>query len=179
MAEVSTFWVGIGHEIVSGTTNTDLVDSLVDTNLGSNVHNGDTVIRWLIEWALFTALVDNSSGVEVQPTPWIAGVFFTPNPNPLGAEIDTIDLIGAEVGDAIYTERTKWTPSRWTDGTLHATQWHAGSVGVIDIHAKRTFYDHSTDRISFGVQSLHSEFTSSVVDFTVGGWMRLKCLIER
>jgi hypothetical protein len=171
--------VGTGHEIVTGSGDFDLSDTLSDTNLGPNVHDGDTVVRWLIDWYLITSLHENSIALATQPLPWVAGVFFTPNPSAMTGEGDSFDLLSAEVGDAIYTERTKWVPTRWTDGTLNSTQWWAGSRGVVDLHPSRTFNDHSTDRIVFGFQSEDANFTSDPIRVTVGGWMHIKCLVSR
>lgn len=177
--EVSTFWVGTGKEIVTGSGDFDITDTLVPTNFGPNVQTGDTIVRWLLQWYLITSLHENSIALATQPMPWVAGVFFTPNYTALGSEVDTSNLLEAEVGDSVYTERTNWMPVRWTDGTLNSTQWHAGSRGVIDIHSKRTFRDHSSDRVWFGVQSEKDNFTSDPIDVTVGGWFHIKVLIER
>ena len=176
---MGTFWVGTGLEISYHTPEGDTLDSLRSTNLGPNVQDGDTVIRWLIEWYLITTLHENNVVLDQAPLPWVAGVFFTPNYNALGSEVDSFDLITAEVGDAIYTERTRWAPVRWTDGTLHSTQRWAGSPGVVDIHSKRTFRDHSSDRIWIGVQDESSNFGPNFVDVMVQGYVRIKCLVQR
>lgn len=177
--EVPTFWVGDGFELADGSSEVDLSDTLKSTNLGPNVHDNDTVVRWLIEWYLISSLHENSVALDHQAVPWIAGVFFTPNYTAFASEVDSFDLVGAEVGDSIYTERTQWAPVRWTDGVNNSTQWWAGSRGVQDIQSERTFRNHSTDRIWLGFQSLEPDSLPDVVDVTVSGWIRIKCLVKR
>lgn len=176
---MSTFWVATGQEFTPGTTCADLVDSISESNLGPNVQTGDTIVRWLIQWYALTNLIDNSLVITGQPLPWVLGLWFTPNPDPVGPEFSATDLLEAEATDAIYTERTKWIPSRWTNPGFDATQWYASSPGVVDIRAKRTFHNHSTDRVHFGAQCERSNFSAGAFDVSISGWIWFKALIER
>lgn len=173
-----TFWVGDSIEFAEGTSKDDLADSFKFTNLGPSVDTGDKVVRWLIEWYLITNLIENSVALATKPAPWIAAVTFVPNYTAEGDEIDSTTPIAGEAGDSIYTERSKWAPVRWTDGTLNSTQWWAGSPGVADIRSSRLFRDKATDGIYFGVGSLFDDMVSAL-DVTVSGWLRLKALVER
>jgi hypothetical protein len=174
-----TWWTGAGLQITEGTGEGDLIDTWESTTFGAHLQDGDTIIRWLVEWYLITSLHENSIALATQPLPWVAAVAFTPNYGAFETEVDATSPLVAEVGDALYTERTKWAPVRWTDGTLNSTQWWAASPGVVDIQTERTVREHSVDRVWFGFQDEKDNFGSDVVHVTVSGWMRIKVLVKR
>lgn len=122
-----------------------------------SVVDGYTVERLLVAWRAQTPLVDNSSGVEKNPIPWFVGVSYVPNPSFAGepSSESPSDMV---FGDALYSSMTLWEPSRWTDGTLHATQWTAKSNGVESVQGRRTIHDKTTARLVIGVHCMEDDF---------------------
>ena len=174
-----TFWSGGAIQIGYAAAKDDLIDTVKPLTFGPHLRDGDTIVRWFIEWYLITSLHENSTTLDVQAAPWSVAVWFTPNYTAFESEVDTSSPLEAEAGDAIYVERTKWSPVRWTDGTLHSTQWWAGSPGVVDIQSERTFQNASSDAVFLGAESMYDQMSTPLINVTVSGWIRAKVLIKR
>ncbi|HVH53530.1 MAG TPA: hypothetical protein VNA32_05285 [Actinomycetota bacterium] len=146
-----------------------------------SVFDGYTVERLLVGWRAQTDLVDNSSGVQANPMPWFIGISYVPNPSFAGEPSSETpeEMI---FGDALYSAITLWEPSRWTDGTIHASQWVAHSQGMESVQGRRTIQDKTTARLVIGAQCMSDIFGgvgSNFTDFGFGLALYVKILIKR
>lgn len=146
-----------------------------------SIFNGYTLERLLVAWRAQTPLVDNSSGVQANPMPWFVGISYVPNPSFAGEP--SSEFPAAMVfGDALYSSMTLWEPSRWTDGSLHATQWVAHSNGIESVQGRRTIQDKTTARLVIGVHCMADDFGGSEVNSLDSGFsiaLYVKILIKR
>jgi hypothetical protein len=146
-----------------------------------SIFDGYSLVRLLVSWRAQTPLVDNSSGVEKNPIPWFIGVSYVPNPSFAG-EPSSESPSEMVFGDALYSAMTLWQPSRWTDGTLHATQWTATSNDVESVQGKRTILDKTTARLVIGAHCMTDDFGGSEInslDTSFSLWLYVKILIAR
>jgi len=182
-ADVTTFWKGDTNYWPSGLTSTDEADAMKGISFGSTgwVEPGDTIVRLIVQWTLYTDLHLNSDVLGLAPVPWVFAIWYEPNPDQF-FEFDTVNAWQALENDALYTEITEWKPNQWTDGTLHSTQWFASSGGWKSVKGERTIVDPSSAHLRVQVLGLDGIGLSAFganVNVAVGGHYNVKMLIER
>ena len=141
----------------------------------ANVSNGDRVARILVSYYLQTSLNDNVTTTDLLPRPWAVCAWYRPDPEADPGAFD--EVIPALNSDALYSDMARWTPTRWTDGTIHSTQWYAHSDGVVSCQGNRTIEDKTTAVLRIGVDLIDDEFGTTAV--AVNGRLYMKVLIER
>lgn len=178
-----TFWKGDTNFWPAGLTGDDEADAMkgISFNTAGWVAPGDTILRLVLQWMLFTDLHENSDVLNKTPVPWVFGVWFEPNPDQ-AFEFDTVNAWQTLENDALYTEITEWKPYHWTDGTLHSTQWYASSGGWKSVKGERTIVDPASSHLRVQVLGLEAIGLSSFdtnVNVAVGGHYNVKMLIQR
>lgn len=178
---MSMFWLGqtmwIGAPVFNG-GDPDTVH--FSTNLDS-IDDGDVIERLLVSYHLMTPLVDNTSGVQVQPLPVFVGVSYTPNPNdpPEPSSFTAAQMV---FGDALFSDMCRWKPVYGTDGTFHWTQWTADSDGIVTVQGRRTITNKEDGLINIGIHIAGDDFGGSEInsgDFGVSGMVYVKFLFRR
>lgn len=119
---------------------------------GARVSDGDTILRWLVEWRAESVINDNSSGMENMFWPFAIGLSVVPEPFGMASY-----LAQADDGEAIYSQYAHWQPQSWTDGTLFGTKWYAGTPVPQDIQAERKILDKSTFSLRMSASFIHPD----------------------
>lgn len=174
------FWRGTVNRYNGVTASSSLGDLVDDISLHTvGIVNFNKVSRVLVDWDLFTQLESSASPIQAPPEPWCIGVSYTPNPDG-SPDLNQDQPVGMLTGDALFSALLNWEPVPWTDGTIHATQWHARSTLVASQKAVRTIFDVTTAVLHFGIQSCVSVLPGpfDYVALTVHGTVRLKYLID-
>jgi|KBSMisStandDraft_5_1062788.scaffolds.fasta_scaffold258899_3 hypothetical protein len=143
---------------------------------GFRPDTGDTLTHFLLEWHFFTPLIENSTSLDLQPWPIVAGVSYSPEVG----ESAPWDALG-DGGDALVTVAPTWERESWTDGTTFSSKWVARSLVPLYSNTSRDIVDRSTDEIRFSAAVQRPDnFRADLADWfraSVLGWMRLRYLI--
>jgi hypothetical protein len=143
-------------------------------------HEGDTLERLLVYYWFQTRYVDNSSLTGV-PSSICVAAWWQPNPQADAAIEDPTSetITDALTGDALYVDYGRWRSDRWTDGTLHATQWICDSGGPVSVQGRRTIIDQPSTLLTLG-WDLHnvSSGGSSDLSPTIDGYIALRYLVD-
>lgn len=174
------FWIGVTKPLVNllgGSGGGDVsTDRILTISLDrSAIHNGDRVARILVAYYMQTSLEENVTTTDLLPRPWGIAAWYRPDPQADPGSGDEVSF--ALASDALFSDMTKWVPTRWTDGTLHSTQWWCNSGGVVSCQGNRTIEDKTTAVVRLGVDLIDDEF--GTVAMKVSGRLYLKALIER
>jgi hypothetical protein len=165
-------WTGVNSSSIS--SDTDIFMSLNH----SYIHNGDKVARVLVDYYMYTNLIENSLALFNPPEPFSLGVSYSPNPDDF-PDINSTSANDMIQGDSLWSTMLQWQPSRWTDGTLNSTQWYATSRGVETGQGKRTIEDKTTAGLWVSLNSMASlGFAFGDLPVDVYGIARIKFLIE-
>jgi len=142
-----------------------------------NMHDGDTIVRWLFGWRLETVLLDNGSSLEKAMTPFFISFAFSPSPDGEG-----LGSAGGPGGDQLYRDFARWRPQSWTNGSSFATKWYADSPGgMVTSQAQRTVHDKTVAAVNINIQPDHTGFDLTGSDFIfpdVKAWWWLEMLVQ-
>jgi len=181
MAGPQYYWVGDLFDWTSATATDPSSDLMPALSLDlPKVGNLDTVSRVVVDYTFTTQIEGTGSGLEKQPEPWAAAVWYTPLP-PGDPDDESGSVIDAMIGDALWSELLQWTPVVWTDGSIFGYQWHAHSGQPMSQKGQRVIHDKTTAKIHFGIMSMRDVVPdeSQMIPLELRGFMRVKVLIKR
>jgi hypothetical protein len=144
---VPKVWYGLRAQGRIGFTGGDTRTAEAEMFFSSpTFNNGDKVLRTLFSWQLETELLSSSDAL--QNMMWPAFVCLTYHPDPDG---DVEASASAAGGAALWREQVTWNRSNYTDGTLYAVKYVAGSYGMRSGQGTRDIHDTDTAKLIMSV----------------------------
>jgi len=179
--EVADRWYGANKALQNLTSSDDETAFRLTVDFDSPQYdNGNTLLRILVGYWIQTAFVDNSS--LTLPLVWQLGVACWWEPNPGDPPDPTSTSVQeALYHDALFSDMVLWRPSRWTDGTLHATQWVADSGGMQSMRGQRQIVDKTVTTLNLEIGGFSSTGAGSGSELqpAISGNLYLKYLMRQ
>lgn len=116
-----------------------------------NIHDGDTIRRFLFGWYAESVVEGDASGLQQMMVPGFVHLGYSPEPDGEGT-----GSAQAPGGSGIWRETLNWQQRLYTNGTDYGVKYWAGSNGMRSSNVSRTIEDKTVANVRLSVSLRNS-----------------------